>query len=351
MGLVWYESLCMSDSTTPPLTYQEAGVDIDAGNRFVGNIRDNVRSTHRKGVVDNFGGFGGLFDLRAEGWNDPVLVSGTDGVGTKLLVANAVGKHDTIGFDLVAMCVNDILTHGAEPLFFLDYFATGKLQSEIAEQVVIGIAEACKLAGCTLIGGETAEMPGLYSQGHYDLAGFSVGAVERSNLLPNFDQMREGDILIGLRSSGLHSNGYSLIRKVVERSGLSYQDSSPFSNTSLGHSLLEPTRIYVKSILPLVKKGVLKGQAHITGGGLKENIERVCPEHLSLNIDYGAWEPHDVFKWVADLGSISREEMYRTFNMGIGLVLIVARENHEVVLENIQKSNETAYVIGELTAS
>lgn len=348
--MVWYESKDMSITLPSPLTYKEAGVDIEAGNRFVGNIRSKIRSTHRKGVIDNFGGFGGLFDLKVEGWTDPVLVSGTDGVGTKLLMANEVGKHNTIGTDLVAMCVNDILTHGAEPLFFLDYFATGKLQTEIAEQVVKGIAEACKYAGCTLIGGETAEMPGLYSPGHYDLAGFSVGAVERNNLLPNLDRIHEGDALIGLRSSGLHSNGYSLIRKVVELSGLSYQDPSPFSDSKLGVSLLTPTRIYVKSILPLVQGGLLKGLAHITGGGLQENIERVCPERLTPNIDFSTWTPHEVFSWVADLGRISKQEMFRTFNMGIGLVLIVSRDNQKVVLAKLQESNETVYDMGFLVA-
>ena len=338
----------MSDTLTSPLSYEDAGVDIEAGNKFVGSIQDEVRNTHRKGVIDNFGGFGGLFDLKAEGWRDPVLVSGTDGVGTKLLVANAVGKHDTIGTDLVAMCVNDILTHGAEPLFFLDYFATGKLEPRVAEQVVMGIAQACKIAGCALLGGETAEMPGMYGSGHYDLAGFSVGAIERTHLLPNTDKMQEGDVLVGLQSSGPHSNGYSLIRKVVELSGLSYQDSAPFSDTTLGQSLLTPTRIYVKSILPLIGQGLVKGLAHITGGGLKENVQRVCPNGISPKIDYDVWEPQPVFDWIADTGNISGEEMRRTFNMGIGFVLIVSAENQEMVVKKLQELNETPCWIGVL---
>lgn len=348
---MWYESSNMADTLTSPLSYEDAGVDIDAGNKFVSSIRDEVRNTRRKGVIDNFGGFGGLFDLKAEGWRDPVLVSGTDGVGTKLLVANAVGKHDTIGTDLVAMCVNDILTHGAEPLFFLDYFATGKLDPSVAEQIVMGIAEACRNAGCALIGGETAEMPGMYGSGHYDLAGFSVGAVERTNLLPNTHKMQEGDVLVGLQSSGPHSNGYSLIRKVVELSGLSYQDSAPFSDTTLGQSLLAPTRIYVNSVLPLVGQGLVKGLAHITGGGLKENVERVCPEGISPIINYDVWEPQAVFDWIADTGNISGEEMHRTFNMGIGFVLIVSAENHELVVKQLQDLNETPYLVGVLEST
>lgn len=346
--MVWYESSNMSDTSTSPLSYEDAGVDIEAGNKFVDSIQGEVRNTHRMGVIDNFGGFGGLFDLKAEGWRDPVLVSGTDGVGTKLLVANAVGKHDTIGIDLVAMCVNDILTHGAEPLFFLDYFATGKLEPRVAEQVVLGIAQGCRIAGCALLGGETAEMPGMYGSGHYDLAGFAVGAVERTNLLPNTDKMRDGDVLVGLQSSGPHSNGYSLIRKVVEMSGLSYQDSAPFSDTTLGQSLLTPTRIYVKSILPLIGRGLIKGLAHITGGGLKENVERVCPNGISPKINYDVWGPQAVFDWIADIGNISGEEMHRTFNMGIGFVLIVSSENQHTVVKQLQELSETPYLIGVL---
>lgn len=340
----------MADTPTTSLTYKDSGVDIDAGNRFVDDIRENVQRTHRKGVINNFGGFGGIFDLKAEGWLDPVLVSGTDGVGTKLLVAKAIGKHDTIGIDLVAMCVNDILTHGAEPLFFLDYFATGQLEANIATQVVKGIAEGCKSAGCALLGGETAEMPGMYRAGHFDLAGFAVGAVERDNLLPSLDKMQNKDILIGLESSGPHSNGYSLIRKVVEMSGLSYSDASPFSKDSLGLSLLTPTRIYVQSILPLVRRGLIKGMAHITGGGLKENVERICQIGFKPTIDYDSWNKLPVFDWIAETGRIHSKEMYRTFNMGIGLVLIVSRENKDLIFEHLYDVGEPAHVIGMVEA-
>lgn len=340
----------MADSPTTSLTYKDSGVDIDAGNRFVDDIRENVQRTHRKGVINNFGGFGGLFDLKAEGWLDPVLVSGTDGVGTKLIVANAIGIHDTIGIDLVAMCVNDILTHGAEPLFFLDYFATGHLEPNIAAQVVKGIAEGCEKAGCALLGGETAEMPGMYIAGHFDLAGFAVGAVERDNLLPSLNKMQDKDILIGLESSGPHSNGYSLIRKVVEMSGLSYSDASPFSKDRLGLSLLTPTRIYVQSILPLVRQGLIKGMAHITGGGLKENLERICHKSFKPNIDYDSWNKLPVFDWIAETGRIHSKEMYRTFNMGIGLVLIVSREKIDLIFEHLNDVGETSHVIGMVEA-
>ena len=340
----------MSNTPTSKLSYHDAGVDIKAGNNFVDDIRADVRGTYRQGVIGNIGGFGGLFDLKAAGWNDPILVSGTDGVGTKLLVANAAGIHDTIGIDLVAMCANDIICQGAEPLFFLDYFATGKLERDVAEQVVKGIATGCKHARCALIGGETAEMPGMYEQGHYDLAGFAVGAAERNNLLPNFQRMKEGDILIGLPSSGPHSNGFSLIRKVVEICGLSYDQKASFSDEKLGKALLTPTQIYVKTVLPLIREQLLNGLAHITGGGLVENLTRVCSEDLRPVIDFDSWNESEVFGWISDAGNVSKDEMYRTFNMGIGMVLVVCQENAQSVTDRLEKANETAYHIGTLEA-
>ena len=340
----------MSDSSKSSLSYRDAGVDIEAGERLVDAISPLAKATSRKGVMGGLGGFGALFDLKADGWRDPVLVSGTDGVGTKLMLAFETGIHDTVGIDLVAMCANDVLAQGAEPLFFLDYFATGKLETGIAESVIAGIAEGCKQAGCALIGGETAEMPGMYPPGHYDLAGFVVGAVERDQVLPQTGEMQAGDVLIGIRSSGPHSNGYSLIRKIVERTGLSYADPSPFSNTTLGEALLAPTRLYSHAALPLIRSGTIKGLAHITGGGLTENTPRMCPDHLSPQIDRTAWTPPAVYDWLQNEGNVETDEMHRTFNMGIGLVFAVASEEVDETLAMLAESGETGIVIGELVA-
>ncbi len=339
----------MTTNASDSLSYRDAGVDIEAGDELVKAIGPLAKATRRAGVMGGLGGFGALFDLKAEGWQDPVLVSGTDGVGTKLMLAFETGIHDTVGIDLVAMCANDVLAQGAEPLFFLDYFATGKLENGIAEQVISGIAEGCKQAGCALTGGETAEMPGMYPPGHYDLAGFVVGAVERAEILPKLSEMAPGDTLIGISSSGPHSNGYSLIRKVVERTGLSYEDAAPFSNEeTLGRALLTPTRLYSKAALPLIKSGAIRGLAHITGGGLTENTPRMCPEHLKPRIDRAAWAPPAVFDWLQREGNIAEDEMHRTFNMGIGLVFAVAPERVDVVLNELRNLGETPIVLGDL---
>ncbi len=341
----------MSTEPRDSLSYRDAGVDIEAGERLVKSISPLAKATMRKGVMGGLGGFGALFDLKSEGWSDPVLVSGTDGVGTKLMLAFETGIHDTVGIDLVAMCANDVLAQGAEPLFFLDYFATGKLEGGIAESVIAGIAEGCKQAGCALVGGETAEMPGMYPPGHYDLAGFVVGAVERRAILPKMDEMSAGDVLIGIASSGPHSNGYSLIRKVVERSGLSYEDASPFSEGSLGEALLTPTRLYSDAALPLIRSGDLKGLAHITGGGLTENTPRMCPDHLVPHIERTAWTPPAVFGWLQSVGNIAEDEMHRTFNMGIGLVFAAAPDKADTVMDKLRALGEQPVILGELTPS
>jgi len=315
------------NNTTKPetsLSYRDAGVDIDAGNELVERIKPAVKRTLRPEVLTGLGGFGALFKLDLDRWREPLLVSGTDGVGTKLMLARQLGQHDTIGIDLVAMCVNDILTCGAEPLFFLDYFATGKLQLDEAQLVIEGIAEGCRLAGCALIGGETAEMPGMYGAGEYDLAGFSVGAVERADLLDG-SRIRAGHRLLGLASSGPHSNGYSLIRKVIERSGADLSSAlpgTPGGTVTLGEALMAPTRIYVKPVLELLRSGRIDGLAHITGGGLTENIVRILPDGLGIVIDTLAWARPVVFNWLQEQGGISESEMLRTFNCGIGMVLI-----------------------------
>ncbi len=339
----------MTKNASDSLSYRDAGVDIEAGDELVKAIGPLAKATRRAGVMGGLGGFGALFDLKKDGWQDPVLVSGTDGVGTKLMLAFETGIHDTVGIDLVAMCANDVLAQGAEPLFFLDYFATGKLENGIAEQVIAGIADGCKQAGCALIGGETAEMPGMYPPGHYDLAGFVVGAVERADILPRMDEMQTGDVLIGIHSSGPHSNGYSLIRKVVERTGLSYEDAAPFSNSeTLGRALLRPTRLYSAAALPLIKTGNIKGLAHITGGGLTENTPRMCPDHLSPRIDRKAWVAPPVFDWLRAEGNIVEDEMHRTFNMGIGLVFAVAKDDADTVMTELKALGETPVVIGDL---
>lgn len=334
------------------LTYADAGVDIDAGEQLVDAIKPLAKSTRRPGAEASLGGFGALFDLKAAGFEDPLIVTTTDGVGTKLKIAIETGRHDGVGVDLVAMCVNDLLAQGAEPLMFLDYYATGRLDVDAARRVVAGIAEGCRQSGSALVGGETAEMPGMYSGGDYDLAGFSVGAVERGKVLPYLDQQKAGDVIIGLASSGPHSNGYSLIRKVVEKSGLAWGDDAPFAkDLSLAQALMEPTRIYVKPVLPLMKADLIKGAAHITGGGLIENPPRCIVEGLEASFDWDAWPMPDVFQWLAETGGISDHEMRRTFNCGVGFILIVAPENVEPVLAALLNAGETAFVCGQLQAA
>ncbi len=334
------------------LTYADAGVDIDAGEQLVDAIKPLAKSTRRPGAEASLGGFGALFDLKAAGFEDPLIVTTTDGVGTKLKIAIETSRHDGVGVDLVAMCVNDLLAQGAEPLMFLDYYATGKLDVDAARRVVAGIAEGCRQSGSALVGGETAEMPGMYSGGDYDLAGFSVGAVERGKVLPYLDQQKPGDVIIGLASSGPHSNGYSLIRKVVEKSGLAWGDDAPFAkDQSLAQALMEPTRIYVKPVLPLMKADLIKGAAHITGGGLIENPPRCIAEGLEAIFDWDAWPMPDVFQWLAETGGISDHEMRRTFNCGVGFILIVAPENVEPVLAALLNAGETAFVCGQLQAA
>ncbi len=331
------------------LTYAQAGVDIDAGNALVERIKPLAKSTRRPGAEASLGGFGALFDLRAAGYDDPLLVTTTDGVGTKLKVAIETGIHGTVGVDLVAMCVNDLLAQGAEPLMFLDYFATGKLDVEAAATVVAGIAEGCRQAGCALVGGETAEMPDMYAQGDYDMAGFCVGAVDRDKVLPRLADQKAGDVLVGLGSSGPHSNGYSLVRRIVERSGLAWDAPAPFEEgKTLAQALLAPTRIYVKTILPHLKAGRIKGLAHITGGGLIENPPRAIAEGLVAKFDWDAWALPPVFAWLQEVGGVSDHELRRTFNCGVGLMLIVDPHDLPDVLEGLVRENEDAFVIGEL---
>ncbi|WP_034825607.1 phosphoribosylformylglycinamidine cyclo-ligase [Hyphomonas pacifica] len=338
----------MSDTPKTPLSYRDAGVDIEAGERLVEAIGPLAKATARAGVMGGLGGFGALFDLKASGYEDPILVSGTDGVGTKLMLAFETGIHNTVGIDLVAMCANDVLAQGAEPLFFLDYFATGKLESGIAEAVISGIAEGCRQSGCALVGGETAEMPGMYPPGHYDLAGFVVGAVDRAKVLPRMGDMAEGDVLIGIASSGPHSNGYSLIRRIVEREGLSYDSTSPFSNESLGEALLTPTRLYSDAALPLIKGDLIKGLAHITGGGITENTPRMCPNHLAPRIDRSAWTPKPVFQWLQEAGGVELDEMHRTFNMGIGMIFAAAPDKVDTVISQLKEAGEQPVILGDL---
>ena len=332
------------------LTYAQAGVDIDAGTALVEAIKPLAKATRRPGADAALGGFGALFDLKAAGFIDPLLVSTTDGVGTKLKIAIETGRHDTVGIDLVGMCVNDLLAQGAEPLMFLDYFATGKLDVVAATAVVKGIAEGCKQAGAALVGGETAEMPGMYAGGDYDLAGFSIGAVERGAVLPRLDDQKAGDLLIGIGSDGPHSNGYSLVRRVVERSGLTWADAAPFApGQTLGDALMTPTRIYVKSVLPLIKAGLIKGGAHITGGGLIENPPRAIAEGLEPQFDWNAWPLPPVFAWMQEVGGLSDHELRRTFNCGVGFMLIVAAQDAEAVLAALLNAGENAFVCGQLT--
>ena len=334
------------------LSYRDAGVDIDAGAELVERIKPAVKSTMRPEVLAGLGGFGALFELDLNKWREPLLVSGTDGVGTKLLLARQLGRHDTIGIDLVAMCVNDILTSGAEPLFFLDYFATGKLNLDEAESVIAGIAEGCRQSGCALIGGETAEMPGMYGAGDYDLAGFAVGAVERSLLLDG-TRIEAGHQVIGMASSGPHSNGYSLIRKVIEHSAADLGEplAGDESNaTTLGDALLAPTRIYVKAALKLLESGHIDGLAHITGGGLTENIIRVLPRGLGLVIDTAAWRRPAVFNWLQQEGGISETEMLRTFNCGVGMVMLAQAGRVNDLIRDAAAEEIECFVIGEVTA-
>jgi len=331
------------------LTYAQAGVDIDAGTALVEAIKPLAKATRRPGADAALGGFGALFDLKAAGFVDPLLVSTTDGVGTKLKIAIETGRHDTVGIDLVGMCVNDLLAQGAEPLMFLDYFATGKLDVVAATAVVKGITEGCKQAGAALVGGETAEMPGMYAGGDYDLAGFSIGAVERGAVLPRLEDQKAGDLLIGIGSDGPHSNGYSLVRRVVERSGLGWNDAAPFApGQTLGEALMTPTRIYVKSVLPLIKAGLIKGGAHITGGGLIENPPRAIAEGLEPQFDWNAWPLPPVFAWMQEVGGLSDHELRRTFNCGVGFMLIVAAQDAEPVLAALLNAGENAFVCGQL---
>jgi phosphoribosylformylglycinamidine cyclo-ligase len=337
-------------STEPEsLSYRAAGVDIDAGNEVVERIKPLVRRTYRPEVMAGLGGFGALFELAGR-YKEPVLVSGTDGVGTKLKLAQTLGRHDTIGIDLVAMCVNDVLVQGAESLFFLDYFATGKLDVETTVAVVGGIAKGCELAGCALIGGETAEMPDMYPAGEYDLAGFAVGAVEKSALIDG-SAIKTGDAIVGIASSGPHSNGYSLVRRIVARAGAT-RDNGGFDldlgGTTLGEALLAPTTIYVKPILALMKSHPVHGMAHITGGGLKENIIRVVPDSLGIALDGASWPTPPVFEWLQREGRVARDEMFRTFNCGIGYTLIVPSDAVDAIVATLAKSNLAAWRIGEI---
>jgi len=321
----------------PPLTYKKSGVDIDAGEALVEHIKPLARATERPGVMGGLGGFGGLFDLKAAGFRDPILVSGTYGVGTKLKLAIEAEMPDTVGIDLVAMCVNDIVVQGAEPLFFLDYYATGKLEVETARRVVSGIAEGCRRAGCALIGGETAEMPGMYATGDYDLGGFAVGAAERDQLLPRTESIVPGDVVLGLASNGLHSNGFSLVRKILERSAAGFEKSI----------LLEPTRIYVKAVLAAIRAtGAIKGLAHVTGGGLPGNVPRCLPDGLRAHLDARRWTAAPVFAWLRQAGQVPTDDMLRTFNCGIGMTAVVAKDDAARVAAALAGLGETVREVG-----
>jgi len=329
------------------LSYSDAGVDIDAGNELVERIKPSLKKTNRPGVLSAIGGFGGLFDLKAAGFKDPILVAATDGVGTKLKIAIETKKLSTIGIDLVAMCVNDLICQGAEPLIFLDYFATGKLKLENAENIIGGIAKGCEVAGCALIGGETAEMPRMYHGEDFDLAGFSVGAIERGQELPLPTNI--GDIIIGLSSNGIHSNGYSLVRKIVEKCGLQWSDEAPFENKNLGDALLTPTKLYVKHCLELKNIEGVKAFAHITGGGLTENILRALGEGQGIKIDLSTWNLPPVFKWLSSAGSVNQDEMLKTFNCGIGMTVICSQASKDAVFSLLEKNGESPTLIGEVT--
>lgn len=330
------------------LTYADAGVDIDAGNELVERIKPAAKRTNRPGTMSGLGGFGALFDLKAAGYTDPVLVAATDGVGTKLRIAIDTGNVDTIGIDLVAMCVNDLVCQGAEPLLFLDYFATGKLEVDQAARIIEGIAEGCVQSGCALIGGETAEMPGMYHKGDFDLAGFAVGAMERGTDLPA--GVAEGDVLIGLGSNGVHSNGYSFVRKVVEISGLGWDSPCPWAEGTLGEALLAPTRLYVKQALAAVRAGGVHALAHITGGGLTENPPRVLPEGLACEIDLSSWDLPPVFRWLAETAGMSEPELLKTFNCGIGMILVVSLDAAEATEAQLREAGETVVRLGRIVA-
>jgi phosphoribosylformylglycinamidine cyclo-ligase len=336
------------DSSRPSLSYRDAGVDIEAGNQLVDRIKPHAAKTKRPGVMAGLGGFGSLFELPLDRYKEPVLVSGTDGVGTKLRLAIEAGIHNTIGIDLVAMCANDIAVLGAEPLFFLDYYATGKLDIDVAESVVSGIAEGCLQSGAALVGGETAEMPSMYEEGDYDLAGFCVGIVEKSGVIDG-SKVAVGDQLIGLASSGPHSNGYSLIRKILEHSGQSVSDD--FDGATLGEKLLAPTRIYVKSLLQLNEKVEINALSHITGGGLLENIPRVLPAGVKAVINADSWQRPAIFDWLQTQGNVAADEMYRTFNNGIGMVVVIKPEYVESALAILNEAGETAMLIGHIAAA
>ena len=329
------------------LSYRDAGVDIDAGNALVERIKPAAASTSRPGVMDGLGGFGALFDLKAAGYSDPILVAATDGVGTKLKIAIDTGLLDTVGIDLVAMCVNDLVCQGAEPLFFLDYFATGKLEIDQAARIIEGIALGCKQSGAALIGGETAEMPGMYHGGDFDLAGFAVGAMERGTSLPA--DVAEGDVLLGLASNGVHSNGYSLVRKIVEISGLGWDAPCPFADGTLGAAVLAPTRIYVRQALAAYRAGGVHGLAHITGGGLTENLPRVLPKGMGAVIDLNSWTLPPVFDWLARTGGMEQSELLKTFNSGIGMIAVVAADRADELAGILRDAGETVFVIGHVT--
>ena len=326
------------------ISYAQAGVDIDAGNALVDAIKPVARKTSRAGVMSGLGGFGALFDLKAAGSHDPILVAATDGVGTKLRIAIDTGHLDTIGIDLVAMCVNDLICQGAEPLFFLDYFATGKLDVAEATRIISGIAEGCRLSGCALIGGETAEMPGMYAAQDFDLAGFAVGAMERGTQLPN--AVSAGDVILGLASDGVHSNGYSLVRKIVAQAGLKWDAPTPFGAGTLGETLLAPTRLYVSSVLKALREGGVQALAHITGGGLTENLPRVLPEGLGAQIDLGKWHLPPVFRWLVAGGGLDQPELLKTFNAGIGMVMVVEKSRADALAELLQAEGEVVFRIG-----
>jgi phosphoribosylformylglycinamidine cyclo-ligase len=331
---------------TNGLTYAQAGVDIDAGNALVDRIKPLAAATARPGTMAGLGGFGALFDLRAAGYQDPILVAATDGVGTKLRIAIDTGHLDTIGIDLVAMCVNDLVCQGAEPLLFLDYFATGKLDVAQATRIIAGIATGCSASGCALVGGETAEMPGMYHADDFDLAGFAVGAMERGTDLPR--DVAEGDVILGLASDGVHSNGYSLVRAIVAQEGLAWDAPAPFASAPLGQALLAPTRLYVKPALAAIRAGGVHGLAHITGGGLTENVPRILPEGLAAKIDLGSWTLPPVFDWLARKGGLNEAELLKTFNAGIGLVLVVAPEQAVAIAALLREMGETVIPLGEV---
>ena len=331
------------------ITYADAGVDIDAGNALVERIKPAAKRTNRSGVMSGLGGFGALFDLKAAGYSDPILVAATDGVGTKLRIAIDTGHVDGVGVDLVAMCVNDLVCQGAEPLFFLDYFATGALETEKAARIIEGIALGCERAGCALIGGETAEMPGMYPAGDFDLAGFAVGAMERGADLPA--GVAEGDVLLGLASDGVHSNGYSLVRKLVGMSGLGWDDACPWSDQTLGAELLTPTRLYVRQALAAIRAGGVHALAHITGGGLTENLPRVLPEGMGAEIDLDAWRLPPVFQWLAQTGGMAEKELLKTFNCGIGMILVVESDRAQALTALLAEMGEIVTPIGHVTQS